>query len=225
VTAHHPLGEAATCRMRAEQWHRGYWFLTVGNAADTVANEVRGGKMPQTSSIQSALELISTLGERLSIPAVGNDRQLRVHVEQTFQIASGLHNDGKLCEADRLYQFVLAERPSHYGSLLRSGLLRAQANQMDEAVHLFGRAVAVQPNAADASDASVSRLRRMIASCSLPQAFVLPRVYFPVCTSPCVLPRGDPDRSDLDRAGAGPYPPPPARETRVAVPPSVTSTR
>jgi hypothetical protein len=89
--------------MRAEQWHRGYRFLTVGNAADTVANEMRGGKMPQTSSIQSAMELISTLGERLSIPAVRNDRQLRVHVEQTFQIACGLHNDGKLCEADRLY--------------------------------------------------------------------------------------------------------------------------
>jgi tetratricopeptide (TPR) repeat protein len=106
--------------------------------------------MPQTSSTQSPMELISTLGEHASVPAVRNDRQLRVHVEQTFQIACGLHNDGKLCEADRLYRFVLAERPSHYGSLLRLGLLRAQANQMDEAVHLFGRAVAAQPNAADA---------------------------------------------------------------------------
>ncbi len=86
----------------------------------------------------------------MTLPAVRNDRQLRVHVEETFQIAWGLHTDGKLCEADRLYQFILAQRPSHYGSLFRLGLLRAQANKMDEAVHLFGRAVAAEPKSADA---------------------------------------------------------------------------
>jgi tetratricopeptide (TPR) repeat protein len=86
----------------------------------------------------------------MTVPPARNDRQLRVHVEQTFQIASGLHSDGKLCEADRLYQFILAERPTHYGSLFRLGLLRARANQMDDAVHLFSRAVAAKPNSADA---------------------------------------------------------------------------
>jgi tetratricopeptide (TPR) repeat protein len=86
----------------------------------------------------------------MTLPAVRTARQLRVHVEETFQIAWGLHTDGKLCEADRLYQFILAERPSHYGSLFRLGLLRAQANKMDEAVHLFGRAVAAEPKSADA---------------------------------------------------------------------------
>jgi tetratricopeptide (TPR) repeat protein len=86
----------------------------------------------------------------MTVPAVRNDRQLRVHVEQIFQIASGLHSDGKLCEADRLYQFILAERPTHYGSLFCLGLLRARANQMDDAAHLFGRAVSAKPNSADA---------------------------------------------------------------------------
>jgi tetratricopeptide (TPR) repeat protein len=86
----------------------------------------------------------------MTLPAVRKNRQLRVHVEQTFQIAWGLHNDGKLCEADRLYQFILAQRPNHYGSLFRLGLLRAQANRMDEAVHLFGRAVAAEPSSASA---------------------------------------------------------------------------
>jgi tetratricopeptide (TPR) repeat protein len=95
------------------------------------------------TSMQSAMQPVTG-------PAVSNNRQLRVHVEQTFQIARGLHNDGKLREADRLYQFILAERPSHYGSLFCLGLLRAQADQMDQAVNLFGRAVAAEPNSADA---------------------------------------------------------------------------
>lgn len=40
-------------------------------------------------------------------PAV-NDMQLRADLEQAFQVASGLHNEGRLGEADRLYQFILA---------------------------------------------------------------------------------------------------------------------
>jgi Flp pilus assembly protein TadD len=86
----------------------------------------------------------------MTLPPARNDEQLRVDVEATFQIAQGLHNDGKLCEAERLYQSILAERPTHLGSLLFLGLLRAQANKMDEAVCLFGRAVAAEPESASA---------------------------------------------------------------------------
>jgi tetratricopeptide (TPR) repeat protein len=86
----------------------------------------------------------------MTIPAVGRDVQLRHHVEQAFRIASGLQNEGKLPEADELYQFILAVMPGHYDSLYRLGMLRARTNKMDDAVHLLGRAVAANRDSADA---------------------------------------------------------------------------
>jgi tetratricopeptide (TPR) repeat protein len=86
----------------------------------------------------------------MTMLATGSDRRLSAHVEQAFQIASALHNEGRLTEADRLYQFILAVTPAHYPSLLRLGALRSRANQMDDAVRLFSRAVAARPGSADA---------------------------------------------------------------------------
>jgi tetratricopeptide (TPR) repeat protein len=86
----------------------------------------------------------------MTMLATGSDRRLSAHVEQAFQIASALHNEGRLTEADRLYQFILAVTPDHYPSLLRLGALRSRANQMDDAVRLFSRAVAARPGSADA---------------------------------------------------------------------------
>jgi tetratricopeptide (TPR) repeat protein len=86
----------------------------------------------------------------MTTAADGNDTPLRAHVEQAFQIASGLHNEGRLQEADKLYQFILAVMPAHYDSLFRLGTLRARANQMEAAVHLLCRAVAAKPLSADA---------------------------------------------------------------------------
>jgi tetratricopeptide (TPR) repeat protein len=76
--------------------------------------------------------------------------QLRLHVEQAFQVASGLHNEGRLAEADKLYQFILVVMPAHYGSLFRLGTLRAQANQVSDAIRLFSRAIAAKPDSVEA---------------------------------------------------------------------------
>lgn len=75
---------------------------------------------------------------------------LHPHVEQAFQIASGLHNEGRLRDADGLYQFIVAVAPCHYDALFRSGTLRARANQMEDAVALFRRAIAARPESLDA---------------------------------------------------------------------------
>jgi tetratricopeptide (TPR) repeat protein len=91
--------------------------------------------------------------DAMTTAAAGNGMQLRVHVEQTFQIASALHDEGRLQEADKLFQFILAVMPAHYDSLLRLGALRARANQMEAAAHLLCRAVAVRPQSADALSA------------------------------------------------------------------------
>jgi tetratricopeptide (TPR) repeat protein len=86
----------------------------------------------------------------MSAPAVANDTRPRVSAEEAFRAACALHDAGKLCEAEKLYRFILAATPAHYDSLFRLGTLRARANRMDEAVHLFGRAAAAEPNSADA---------------------------------------------------------------------------
>ena len=82
--------------------------------------------------------------------AGGNGGDLHVHVERAFQIASGLHHEGRLREADELYQFILAVSPSHYDCLVRSGTLRGRANEMEKAVHLFRQAIEVKPESVDA---------------------------------------------------------------------------
>ena len=69
---------------------------------------------------------------------VGKDGQPRVGVDRALQAASGLHNEGKSSEAERLYQAILAEAPSHHDALFRLGLLRARAEQMDDAIDLEG---------------------------------------------------------------------------------------
>jgi tetratricopeptide (TPR) repeat protein len=86
----------------------------------------------------------------MTAPAAEHNSPLRVHVEQAFQIASGLHDEGKLSEADKLYQFILAVMPSHHDSLFRMGMLRARAKRMNDAILLFSRAVAVKPDSVNA---------------------------------------------------------------------------
>ena len=83
-------------------------------------------------------------------PLSGNDLPLRPHVEQAFQVASGLHNEGRLSEADALYQFILAVMPAHYGALFRLGTLHVRRNQMERAASMLGRAVAAKPSSAEA---------------------------------------------------------------------------
>jgi tetratricopeptide (TPR) repeat protein len=80
----------------------------------------------------------------------GNNVHLHLHVEEAFQIASGLHDEGRLRAAGGLYEFILAVMPAHYDSLFRLGTLRARANRMEEALQLFRRAVAARPRSTDA---------------------------------------------------------------------------
>jgi tetratricopeptide (TPR) repeat protein len=86
----------------------------------------------------------------MSNVGVGIDGHLRVDVDRTLKIASDLYNEGKLSEAERLYQSILAEVPAHHDALFRLGLFRIRAEQMEEAVDLFGRAVEAEPASVNA---------------------------------------------------------------------------
>ena len=69
---------------------------------------------------------------------------------EIFAKAVSLHEEGRLAEAERLYQAVLKAEPNNFGGLHYLGVLRAQQNRLDEAITLLGLALAQDPNSAEA---------------------------------------------------------------------------
>jgi protein O-GlcNAc transferase len=69
---------------------------------------------------------------------------------QIFQQAGLLHDQGRLREAEQLYQMVLMGDDRHFGSLCRLGLLRLQQRRFEDAKRLFRRAVKVDKRSAEA---------------------------------------------------------------------------
>lgn len=81
----------------------------------------------------------------MSEAGVENGLQPRIDLDERLRIASVFQNEGKLSDAARLYEVILAEAPLHHDALFRLGMLRAQAERMDEAVDLFKRASQAEP--------------------------------------------------------------------------------
>ena len=69
---------------------------------------------------------------------------------QTLQQAAALHQQGDLIRAELLYSAVLRERPDDPAALNLLGVLKLQSARGAEAAELIGRAVAVQPDYAEA---------------------------------------------------------------------------
>jgi protein O-GlcNAc transferase len=67
-----------------------------------------------------------------------------------LQQAAVLHDQGRILDAERLYQRALAEEPRHFGALYRFGVLRLQQRKFDDAAALFRRAVKADKKSADA---------------------------------------------------------------------------
>jgi len=87
-----------------------------------------------------------TLG-RAPMPVSARESKRREIIGQAFQEAITLQDQGKLPEAERLYDAILAADPDHFASLVRLGVLRIRDGQVDEAVAMLNRA-------ADATTAS-----------------------------------------------------------------------
>lgn len=69
---------------------------------------------------------------------------------QAFGCAAAFHAQGRLREAEQLYQTVLAADPRHFESIYRLGLIRLHQGQFAEAEPLFRRAVKLDKRSADA---------------------------------------------------------------------------
>jgi protein O-GlcNAc transferase len=91
-------------------------------------------------------------------------------LRKTLQDAVSLHRQGKLKDAERLYQAVLKLRPDHFDALHLLGVLRAQQGSPQEAVKLISHALERQPHAAEAHSnfgsalAALNRHEEAIAS-------------------------------------------------------------
>jgi tetratricopeptide (TPR) repeat protein len=69
---------------------------------------------------------------------------------RAFQQAAALHGQGRLWDAERLYEIILKTDDRHFESIYRLGLIRLQQSRFVDAVALFRRAVKIDRDSADA---------------------------------------------------------------------------
>jgi predicted O-linked N-acetylglucosamine transferase (SPINDLY family) len=87
------------------------------------------------------------------------------------------HREGRLDEAEAIYQAVLAQQPDHFDCLHLLGVMRRQRGGSDAAVALISRAVALKPDVAEAhvnlGNAQMDQLRFDAAAESYERALAL----------------------------------------------------
>ena len=66
-----------------------------------------------------------------------------------IQEALGAASAGRLDEAERLYDIILADDPEHFDALHLSGVLRHQQGRSAEALRLVAAALRAQPGSPD----------------------------------------------------------------------------
>jgi tetratricopeptide (TPR) repeat protein len=72
------------------------------------------------------------------------------NIAQALQEAVGLHQQGRLRDAEKLYARALKAAPDNFDALHLLGLIKAQSGQMGEAYGLMSAALKINPNAPDA---------------------------------------------------------------------------
>jgi tetratricopeptide (TPR) repeat protein len=68
-------------------------------------------------------------------------------LDETLQIAVQHHQAGRLGEAEKHYQQILAQQPVHPDALHLLGVIAAQTARRETAINLINRAIAARPNA------------------------------------------------------------------------------
>jgi len=85
-----------------------------------------------------------------SEPAKSEPVKPEAWTELAFEVAKKLQERRDFTNAEQLYGLVLALRPTHYGSLLGLGSIRASSNRLDDAKGYLTQAIAVDSNAPEA---------------------------------------------------------------------------
>ena len=90
--------------------------------------------------------------------------------ESGFQQALALHQQGRLADAEQGYQLVLRRQPHHFDATYLLGVIALQTRRLEPAVELFGKAIALRPEFAEAHNnrgaalADLSRLDEALAN-------------------------------------------------------------
>ena len=71
-------------------------------------------------------------------------------MEQRFQQAVALHQQGRLAEAERLYTRILQQDPSHVDALHLLGMLALQTKRTDRGIRLLDKVIRLRPDLASA---------------------------------------------------------------------------
>jgi tetratricopeptide (TPR) repeat protein len=86
-----------------------------------------------------------------------------VALESTFDHGLALHQQGKLADAEHIYQDVLQQQPNHFDALYLLGLIALQTRRTERGVELIRQAIGLNANVAAAhSDlgAALTQLKR-----------------------------------------------------------------
>ncbi len=79
--------------------------------------------------------------------------------ESMFESAFGLHQQGKLAEAERAYHEVLRQSPDHLDATYLLGIIALQTQRGELAVACFGKAIALKPDHTEATSIAVPHWR------------------------------------------------------------------
>ena len=71
-------------------------------------------------------------------------------LQAKFEQGMALHQQGKLADAERIYREVLQQQPNHFDALHLLGVIALQTRHTERAIELFGRAIALKPDFAEA---------------------------------------------------------------------------
>ncbi len=82
-------------------------------------------------------------------------------LQAKFEQAIALHQQGKLADAERIYREVLRQQPNHFVALHLLGVVALQTRRTEQAIELFGRAIALKPDFAEAYSDRGLALRKL----------------------------------------------------------------
>lgn len=71
-------------------------------------------------------------------------------IRQKLQQALGLHRRGALADAKEIYQDILKQRPDDFDALFLLGVIACQTNNPRQGEELFGKAIRINPDVAEA---------------------------------------------------------------------------
>jgi predicted O-linked N-acetylglucosamine transferase (SPINDLY family) len=108
-------------------------------------------------------------GNRQQTPQA--EKPVSAMLQAKFQQGLALHRQGRLAEAEKLYQELLQQEPTHFDALHRLGMVALQTRRTQRGVELITKAIELNPNVAAAHSnlgfalSALKRPQEALASC------------------------------------------------------------